>query len=1145
MDTLPHPLRLFIASSLATALLPSVAQAQTWDGSDSKFWSTSGNWSSSTVPAPGSNITIQSSTSNNALWLDTNRSIGLFNFGSRTNAFEVQTGPIKVLTIAGGITTTANFSTSPATLVFRGNYAISANQTWQVSGSEGTTETDRGAAFRATEDEVTPATLLLSGNLTKTGTGQLSLLGASLDGGGDLIIQDGSLKVNAGAGVSAFIGGSGKLILQGDSKLLTSRNSGVFGTWTRPLSFHDTSEWIHRGGSHGNSIISSPVSWNGTEHNLSVGRFLTLGGPWSGSSTIHKRAVPGEDSTGAETLVLAGASTAFQGTLINQYGITRIQAPFQGAVSATEGVVFIDASVGGSLSSTSPTAEFVLKDQSSTALISGSLAVTSAQVSGEASVAQGVQLDSASLVVKPDTAARLSTLGNLSLGNTTRPNQIILDGTPVSGQAFTVVEYAGNLNLSDGGTLSDYLELAGGNDFYRSPSFTAVSGTPNRIDAKVSTASLNWIGAVDDAWDVWETATWSGATNGFHHMDAVTFNDSAAAFDAEMSGTLRPSLITLATSANKSSSISSTLFGGSLSGGVRIVKNGAGTVTLGGGAAQNYTGTVTVNQGLLKLGTSTALGKSPAIYITNDISGQPGGQVDLNGVFFGSTQLPGAHHFYIEGSGPDGKGALVNSPNHPGTGTVGTDAGVHSLTLTANAKISSVGRYDVGFSRLAGTGSIRGNNHTLTVETETFPVGDTPSGKIGMAFMGAGADDSPIHINVAKGVVWAQDNDRAFGGNGSTLTIAANARAGTSGPRTIAVPVTIQSGGTLHSQASSTSGTATWTGAFTLMGNANIHTGGHRIEISGNVSQSGVSTLTKLGDGELVLSGTSTYTGETTVDEGTLLVNGIHGIAGSSPITIENGGALGGTGEVRGNITVESGGILAPGDVTSSVAGTASVGTLRTRTVTIQGDYFCEIDGDDCDRIEVDGNLTLSNSPYMTFNVLPGGVTRDFYVVATYTGSYSGSISSGSSSGRPSGFSLTHNATAKRLELSRSTSGYPAWVNSFTLPGTAAEPAEDPDQDGHSNYDEFLFGTSPVSGSGSPVTTASTSPNVIVRWLQRSSGSTYVLQESTTLGAGSWTTSTVVPETDTSRTGVPSGYSAKMATIPPSNTRKFLRISAQ
>jgi fibronectin-binding autotransporter adhesin len=102
---------------------------------------------------------------------------------------------------------------------------------------------------------------------------------------------------------------------------------------------------------------------------------------------------------------------------------------------------------------------------------------------------------------------------------------------------------------------------------------------------------------------------------------------------------------------------------------------------------------------------------------------------------------------------------------------------------------------------------------------------------------------------------------------------------------------------------------------------------------------------------------------------------------------------------------------------------------------------------------------------------------------------------------------------------------------------------DDPDGDGFSNLDEFLFGTSPVNGTGSLARIEDTGSGLIVRWNQRAAGtSVYVLQESTTLLDNPWPTSAATI-TDDPVQDIPD-YVRKQAVIPVSGARKFVRIQA-
>ncbi len=72
----------------------------------------------------------------------------------------------------------------------------------------------------------------------------------------------------------------------------------------------------------------------------------------------------------------------------------------------------------------------------------------------------------------------------------------------------------------------------------------------------------------------------------------------------------------------------------------------------------------------------------------------------------------------------------------------------------------------------------------------------------------------------------------------------------------------------------------------------------------------GTTSLVKSGAGRWVLSGTSTYTGATSIAAGTLLVTGS---VDATAVSVASGGTLGGSGTIGGPVSISAGGILAPG----------------------------------------------------------------------------------------------------------------------------------------------------------------------------------------------------------------------------------------
>ncbi|MND55467.1 Extracellular serine protease precursor [compost metagenome] len=109
--------------------------------------------------------------------------------------------------------------------------------------------------------------------------------------------------------------------------------------------------------------------------------------------------------------------------------------------------------------------------------------------------------------------------------------------------------------------------------------------------------------------------------------------------------------------------------------------------------------------------------------------------------------------------------------------------------------------------------------------------------------------------------------------------------------------------------------------------------------------------LTKQGIGTLVLTGNSTYSGPTLVNQGRLAVNG----SLQSAVTVNAGGVLGGNGRV-GALLANAGGVVAPGN---------SIGTLHVSSdVTFQpgSTYAVEVDAAGSDRLVSDGKASLDGA---------------------------------------------------------------------------------------------------------------------------------------------------------------------------------------
>jgi autotransporter-associated beta strand protein/T5SS/PEP-CTERM-associated repeat protein len=286
------------------------------------------------------------------------------------------------------------------------------------------------------------------------------------------------------------------------------------------------------------------------------------------------------------------------------------------------------------------------------------------------------------------------------------------------------------------------------------------------------------------------------------------------------------------------------------------------------------------------------------IYVNSSLSGT--GRL----IFDNSSVTLTAASDYSGGTEIRGSWVDVDHANAFGNGNVTfvdgvSDSVIQGLSTTTIG--SEVPNIIVGANQSAGFAAATGT--TLTVAPGSFQFGNNATLTVGL-FSGTNST-----------VLFSPDSATSLQpGTGEVQVYSGTLRAGNAQLATMtsqAATTTVSTGTTLDFQDHLAGG-----GINNLQGNGTVNIGSNattKLAVnSGNFSGTitGAGGLVKDSSGTLVLSGFSQFTGGTTVDEGTLIVNGSL-LTGLGTVQVNAGGTLGGTGFV-GPVTLD-GGTLSPG----------------------------------------------------------------------------------------------------------------------------------------------------------------------------------------------------------------------------------------
>lgn len=481
-----------------------------------------------------------------------------------------------------------------------------------------------------------------------------------------------------------------------------------------------------------------------------------------------------------------------------------------------------------------------------------------------------------------------------------------------------------------------------------------------------------------------------------------------------------------------------TAYGGVISGTGVVNKNGTGTLVLSG--ANTYSGATSILNGTLQTAANNVLSSASALTIS------AGATLDLGNTVQTVASLAGA------GTISHGGGAILafggDNASTSFSGSFGSSSihlkkeGTGTFSFSGTSALGTFSPVEVigGTLAMVGTGSLAGAALRLHSGTALDISASTAGASFGYVTSDAGSaihlGSKTLTIENSLGAVGSAINGVIDGSGG--LTGGQNSSLRLFGVNTYSGPTTLSSasatldlrhvsaiaassevnlaasGATLD--ISNAGGDATIqalrgvAGSIVTLRNSNLVITNAASDFAGIIKPAfGVPTGgVILNGGHQTLSGINTYLGATTVNAGTLSVNG--SIASSSLTTVNASGTLGGSGTL-GNTTI-NGGTLAPGN---------SIGLLTVQgnlVLTSASRYMVEVSPGNADRVDVTGTATLGGAA-VNASFAPGSYVAKQYTIVNAAGGVIGTFGSQVNTNLPSTFrsGLSYDASNAYLDL--------------------------------------------------------------------------------------------------------------------------------
>ncbi|ELD6945870.1 autotransporter-associated beta strand repeat-containing protein [Salmonella enterica] len=753
-------------------------------------------------------------------------------------------------------------------------------------------------------------TLTLSGANSYTGgttisSGTLIATNVEALGTGD-VTDNATLELNTGGDFDNNIGGTGSVVKSGDETLtLSGANSYTGGTTISGGTLVATSV---------DALGSGDVTDNATLEMNTGGDFANNIG---GTGSVVK--------SGDKTLTLSGSNIYTGGTLISGGTLIATNVDALGTGDVTDNAT-LEMNTGGDFANAIGGTGSVVKSGDETLTLSGSNIYTGGTtISGGTLVATNVEAlgsgdvtDNATLELNTG-----GTFDNVISGS----GQVVKSGD----DALTLSgnnSYTGGTLISDGTLVASNVEALGSGDVTNDAVLELNTG--GDFDNAISGS-----GQVVKSGD--ETLTLSGANS--YTGGTLISGGTLIASNVEALGTgdvTNNATLELNTSGD---------FDNAISGSGKVEKSGDGALTLSG--SNTYTGGTTISGGTLIATHVNALGTGAIdnrASLLLDASGQFA-VTDLTTESGGNTEI---------GAGSTLQATTLTQKSDS-TLTINLNSNTVDPVIHAASQVSLAGTLDI-----TGVGDVLDSDPASTDDLDTFTLiasDKTIAGdfeKLTVAGMDADLadfitvdgriDDTGKQYELTTALTWYADRDDAVTDAHGTFNL-------TNADGSFAVNTVLENVDATLDPASTTGWDGTSLikqGAGTLILNAeNTYTGGTTINdgtlIASNVEALGTGDVTdnatlelntggtfdnvisgsgqvvKSGDDTLTLSGSNTYTGGTIISGGTLVASNVEAL---------------GTGDVTDNAVLE---LNTGGDFTNNIGGTGRVEKSGDETLTLSG----------------------------------------------------------------------------------------------------------------------------------------------------------------------------------------------------------------